>query len=41
MREHGVCLQQTDQTRAGRPAAFQERQYQPRPERGGGQVLFS
>jgi hypothetical protein len=41
MREHGSAFFQTGQTPALLLAVFQERQYQPRPERGGGQVLFS
>jgi hypothetical protein len=34
------CFQQTGQTRASRPAVLRQKQYLPRPARGGGQVLF-
>jgi hypothetical protein len=40
MREHVSVFFRTGQTRATRLAVLRQRQYLPRPERGGGQVLF-
>src|SRR5438270_2187793 len=36
----GICFRETGQTWAHRLTGFKRRQYLPRPERGGGQVLF-